>query len=319
MTKKKKFSLEELRNLSAPEVIDRIKNDNYSLLASLEAEHLRKEMVPVGHACNAAVNYFFLSTGPKGNNPKHDKAAQRKLVKILSKLAPGSYTNIPTDPKHGLVVGFNHPSLGEIGRIMAMKTDLMGNRPTCFPVNLPWYESLAPNYRRIERLGFRITPTITPATWKKMELAEGGDLYKSGMRLKKEFLDLYTEMSHDLVKAGGVIFVAPSATRQATVFANKDVFEQKKDIIPTMSVLALRLFADPDLKCDFLPLAVLPPDGYKRGLNFCKNYKLIPGKMMSSEYIREHYFKSKNTKKLPGFDYEFHQRIANELPKKFWY
>ena len=120
-----------------------------------------------------------------------------------------------------------------------------------------------------------------------------------------------------VLKNGGVVFVAPSATRQATVFKNEDEFEKKEDIIPTMSMLALKLYADPEMKCDFLPLAVLPPKGYKRGLNIRKKYKLIPGEMMTSEYIRKKYLKDPKVKRLEGFDWEFHKRIADKLPKSF--
>ena len=31
------------------------------------------------------------------------------------------------------------------------------------------------------------------------------------------------------------------------------------------------------------------------------------------------YFKTKEPKKLDGFDYDFHQRIAAVLPKDMWY
>ena len=121
------------------------------------------------------------------------------------------------------------------------------------------------------------------------------------------------------MREGGVIFVAPSATRQATVFKSKACYDKKEDIIPTMSMLAVRLYSDEDMKCDFLPLAVLPPEGYKRGLNFRKNYRLIPGEIMTADYIRKKFFKHKDTKRLEGFDWEFHKRIADKLPKKFWY
>lgn len=316
---KKIFTKKELKELTAEEVISKIKYENYSLLTTLGAENLRKEMVPVGKVCNAAVNYFFRTTGPKHNEAEHNLAAQRKLVKTLSKLAPGSYKGVPKDLENGLVVGFNHPSLGEIGRIMVMKIDIMGERLTCFPVNLPWYEALAPNYDRIRRLGFIITPTITPSTWKKMNLKEGTVLYEAGNRLKREFRDIYTSLSHNIIKEGGVVFVAPSATRQATVFKNEDVYNKEEDIIPTMSMLALKLFADPEMKCDFMPLAILPPEDYKRGLNFRKKYKLIPGEMMTSSYIRKKYFRDPEVKRLEGFDWDFHKRIADKLPKKFWY
>ena len=319
MAKKKTFSLKELESLSAEEVINKLKHENYSLLATLGSENLRKEMVPVGKACNTAINYFFRTTGPKSNPEKHNMAARKKLVKVLSKLTPGSYKGMPKDLPNGLVIGYNHPSLGEIARILMMKIDVMGDKPMYFPVNLPWYEALAPNSDRIERLGIIITPTITPSTWNKMKLKEGTKKYEIAGRLKREFRNIYTDLSQEAVKNGGVIFVAPSATRQATVFKNEDVYNKKEDIIPTMAVLALKLYANPEVKCDFLPLAILPPEGYKRGLNFYKKYRLIPGEIMTADYIRKKYFKTKNPKRLEGFDYDFHQRIADKLPKHFWY
>lgn len=319
MAKKKIFTKKQLSELSAEEIIEKIKYKNYSLLASLGADGLRKEMVPVGKICNLAINYFFGTTGPKNDEAKHNEAARKKLVKVLSKVTPGTYTGIPKDNKNGLVVGFNHPSLGEIGRILTMKIDIMGDKPMYFPVNLPWYEALAPNFDRIKRLGIIITPTITPSTWKKMHLKEGTSLFEAGSRLKKEFRDIYTKLSHDAILNGGVIFVAPSATRQATVFKNEKVYKKEEDVIPTMSVLALKLYSDPEMNCDFLPLAILPPKNYKRGLNFYKKYRLIPGEKMSAKYIRDTYFKAKNPKRLEGFDYDFHKRIAEKLPKSFWY
>ena len=126
-------------------------------------------------------------------------------------------------------------------------------------------------------------------------------------------------MSHEAVKEGGVIFVAPSATRQETVFKTEEAYHGDGEITPTMSLLAVKLYADPEMKCDFLPMAVLPPKDFSRGLNFRKKYKLIPGKTMTANYIRKKYFKNKNVKKLDGFDLEFHKRIADELPKRFWY
>ena len=313
------FTIKELQTLGAQEIIRKIQQENYSLLASLGAENLRKEMVPVGKACNTAINYFFKTTRSKNNPEEHNKKARKKLVKILSKITPGEYKDMPKDKENGLVVGFNHPSLGEIARILTMKIDIMGDKPMYFPVNLPWYEALAPNYDRIKRLGIIITPTITPSTWKKMNLKEGTELYEAGNKIKREFRDIYTNLSHEAVKNGGVIFVAPSATRQTTVFKNKDVYDKKEDIIPTMSVLAIKLYSDQEINCDFLPMAVVPPEGYKKGLNFFKKYKLIPGEIMTAEEIRKKYFKDKNPKRLEGFDYEFHERIANKMPKKFWY
>ncbi len=320
MAKKKKvFTKQELLNLPAEEIIDKIQHENYSLLNSLGAENLRKEMVPVGKACNTAINYFFSTTGPKSDPEKHNQAARKKLVKILSKITPGDYRSMPKDSENGLVIGFNHPSLGEIARILTMKIDIMGDKPMYFPVNLPWYEALAPNFDRIKRLGIIITPTITPSTWKKMNLKEGTKLHEAGSRLKHDFRNIYTDLSNMAMKNGGVIFVAPSATRQATVFKTEEVYRKEEPIIPTMSMLALKLYSDPEINCDFLPMAVLPPKGYKRGLNFNKKYKLIPGEKMTAAETRKKYFKTKNPERLEGFDWDFHQKIADKLPKEFWY
>ena len=320
MAKKKKiFTKKELAELPAEEIINKIQHENYSLLDSLGAEDLRKEMVPVGKACNTAINCFFKTTGPKNDPEKHNQAARKKLVRVLSKITPGDYKGMPKDSKNGLVIGFNHPSLGEIARILTMKIDIMGDKPMYFPVNLPWYEALAPNFDRIKRLGIVITPTITPSTWRKMNLKEGTYKYEAGSRLKKDFRDIYTNLSHDAMRNGGVIFVAPSATRQTTVFKTEEVYKKEEPIIPTMSMLALKLYSDPEIKCDFLPMAVLPPKGYKKGLNFGKKYKLIPGEKMTAAEIRKKYFKTKNPERLEGFDWDFHQRIADKLPKEFLY
>lgn len=305
--------------MSAEEVINKIKYENYSLLTTLGSDDLRKEMVPVGKVCNIAINYFFSTTGPKRNPEQHNRAARKKLVRILKHLTPGTYRGMPHDTEHGLVVGYNHPSLGEIARILMMKIDVMGDKPMYFPVNLPWYEALAPNFDRIKRLGIIITPTITPSTWGKMNLKEGTNKHDVASRLKRDFRNIYTDLSIEAVKNGGVIFVAPSATRQATVFKNEATYQKKEPIIPTMAMLALKLLSDPAVQCDFLPMAVLPPQGYSRGLNLRKKYRLIPGQIMTADYIRSTYFKTKAPKRLEGFDYDFHQRIADLLPQDFWY
>ena len=310
---KKIFTTKELETLSAAEIIDKIKYENYSLLTSLDAEKLRKEMVPVGKACHLATNYFLTAGTPE--------KARAKLVKTLKKLAPADYQKsaFPHDSKDGLIIGFNHPSLGEILRLVMMKIDIMGEKPMLFPVNLPWYEAIAKDYDKLKSLGILITPTITPSTWKKLSLKEGTKKYDLANKLKRDFRNIYTDFSHETVKNGGVIFVAPSATRQATVFKTKDIYDKKEEVIPTMSVLALKLYQDPEMTCNFLPVAILPPDGYKRSLNFFKSYKLTPANIFTAADIRKTYFKTKNPKRLESFDYDFHERIASKLPKKYWY
>ena len=306
MVQKKTFTPAELDSLSAEEIITKIKNENYSLLKSLDAEKLRKEMVPVGKACHLVAKFF---------------STPAKLSKALKKITPARYDSaeFPTDSKHGLVIGFNHPSLGEIPRLIALKMDLMGDKPMLFPVNLPWYEAIAPDHKMLEKLGIIITPTITPSTWKKLNLAEDSPLYEPTNRLKRSFRNIYTSLSQNTVKNGGIIFVAPSATRQATVFKSKTVYDKQEEIIPTMSVLALKLYADPDMSCDFLPVAILPPTNYGRSLNLFKPYTILANTKMTATAIRKKYFTTAHPKRLENFDYDFHAKIAAKLPKSFWY
>ena len=319
MSEKKVFTREQLEELTPTEINDKIIYENYSLVRTLGGEKLRKEMVPVGKICKTAIDFFINTTGPKNNPEKHKKNARKRLVKVLSKITPGEYKNFPRDAKDGLVVGFNHPSLGEIARILMMKIDVMGDKPMLFPVNLPWYEALASYFDKIKMLGIIITPTITPSTWQKLDIKEDDPFFEVATKIKRGFREMYTDLSCKTIKEGGVIFVAPSATRQKTVFRSKDVYDKKEEVVPTMSILALKLYKDPEMSCNFLPMAVLPPSGYKKGLNFYKKYRLIPGEIMTADMIRENYFKTKEPKRLEGFDYDFHKRIAEKLPREFWY
>ena len=318
---KKTFTDYELKTLSAEEINHKMIYEDYSLLKSLGGEKLRREMVPVGKVCRMVVDYLVRMTGPKKDTSRHAENAQKKLVRVLSRITPGEYDGFSENSQNGLVVGFNHPSLGEIARILTMKIDKMGNRTMLFPVNLPWYEALCKYYDKIKLLGIVITPTITPSTWNKLGLKEGTELYDDATRIKHEFREAYTKESHDIVKNGGVIFVAPSATRQAKVFKTPAVYRKEEDIIPTMAVLALRLLKDPEMNCDFLPMGVLPPKKHGRGLNLYKKYKLIPGELMTADEIRTKYFNKDGSapERLEGFDWDFHKRIADTLPKEFWY
>ena len=168
-------------------------------------------------------------------------------------------------------------------------------------------------------LGIIITPTITPSTWKKLGIKEDSEIYEAASRIKRDFREIYTDLSINIVKDGGMIFVAPSATRQRTVFKTPAVYKKEEDIIPTMSILAIKLLTDGKTVCDFLPVAVLPPKNFKRGLNLFKKYQLLAGDLITADEIRAKYFKTKKPERLDDFDYDFHQKIAEKLPKEFWY
>ncbi len=316
---KNTFSPTDLKKLSSEQIVDKLEHQNYSLLKSLGGEKLRREMVPVGKVCHMVINHVYRVGHKKQPEIRLEKAKAR-IIKTLRKVTPVNYNKATfSQTKDGLVIGFNHPSLGEIGRILLIKFELWGDKPVLFPVNLPWYEALARDYDRLKDLGIIITPTITPSTWKKLNIKEGDKLYEDANRIKHDFREIYTNRSEQVIKDGGMIFVAPSATRQRTVFKTPAVYKKEEEVIPTMSILAIKLLADTKTNCSFLPVAVLPPKGFKRGLNLFKKYQLLAADPMTADEIRAKYFKTKKPERLDDFDYDFHQKIAEKLPKEFWY
>jgi len=321
MAKKKVFTVEELNTLSTEEIIDKINHENYSLLNSLGGEKLRKEMVPIGRVCHAVLKYFYHSRKDLEKDMKNVSRARAKIAKTLKRIAPFEYEAeyFPKSDGRGLAIGFNHPSLGEVLRILSLKFILYPDKTVLWPVNLPWYEAIAKDYDSLSKIGIIITPTLTPSTWQKLQVSEDSPIYDVTLNLKKNLRKVYTKRSSNIINAKGMIFVAPSATRQATVFKSKAVYDKKEDIIPTMSVLAIKLIKETKNECDYLPLAVMPPKKAGRSLNLFKKYTLIPAKPFSTAEIKEKYLDPKNPDRLIGFDYDFHMRIAERLPKKYWY
>ncbi len=321
MAKKKTFSVEQLNTLSTEEIIDKINHENYSLLNSLGGDKLRKEMVPIGRICHIVLKYFYHSREDLEKDLKNISRARSKIARTLGRIAPADYdaSEFPKSDGRGLVIGFNHPSLGEVLRILSLKFILYPDKTVLWPVNLPWYEALAKDYDNLAKIGIIISPTLTPSTWQKLQVSEDSPLYDVTSNLKRNLRKVYTARSVNTINAQGMIFVAPSATRQATVFKNKDVYDKKEDIIPTMSVLAIKIIQETTTECDFLPLGVIPPKKGGRSLNLFKKYTLCPAKPFMSQEIREKYVDKKNPDRLIGFDYDFHMRIAEQLPKKYWY
>lgn len=323
MAKKKIFSVEELTTLTTETIIDKINHENYSLLNSLGGDKLRKEMVPIGKICRVVFKYFYRSRKDQEKDFKNITRARKRIANTLKRIAPFDCDKnaFPTIENEGLVIGFNHPSLGEVLRILSLKFILYPDKTVLWPVNLPWYESIAKDYDNFKKVGIIITPTLTPSTWQKLQVSEDSPIYDTVLNLKKNLRKTYTKLSSEVVKDNGIILVAPSATRQSTVFKTKAVYEQKEEIIPTMSVVATKIIesSKEDIDAILLPLAVKPPKRAGRSLNLFKKYELIPGKSFTLKEVKENYTDPENPAHLKGFDYEFHRRIAEKLPKKFWY
>jgi hypothetical protein len=235
------------------------------------------------------------------------------MSKVLSRTAPMSITSSFPHPSQGIVFGFNHPTLGEIFRLINICITEYPNRKYLFPVNIVWYESLAPFAHRMEMFGLYITPTISPATHEK--LAQKLDALDMRLIdcLESDFNTIYLEKCVEFLDRDDIVMVAPSATRRATLFRDEDEYRGRKRIEPqTMTVLAMKLIHKYQLRCFFIPLAIVPPADGNRGLNLNKLYKIRPCDWFSPNNVRSLCKKDADTG-TRRFEHVFLMRIAHEL------
>ena len=206
-----------------------------------------------------------------------------------------------------LVFGFNHPTLGEIIRLLAVLECEYPNKNFLFPVNIGWYEAVAPVANRMERLGLYITPTITPSTREKMSKILDDEHMKLVDKLTSEFNYDYLELCSKFVAEKNIIMIAPSATRQETVFRNRaQYYGLEKIEPPTMTLIALSLKRAKCRDYLFVPIAVVPPKHRNRRLNLFKIYHISPCAWIPSN-TTEKLCKGRN------FEHFFLARISDEL------
>ena len=310
----KKVNVEEIQSKSREELIDDLNHCRYSILDSIGCKKLRLEMKLPGLASAIIVRYLVWKA--KRNHGENWTTNVRSyLIKLFKKRAP--YTikkgeNVPVN-SGGIVIGFNHPSLGEILRIIALVSKNYPYDNYLFPVNLPWYEALCPVVDKMEEAGFKLTPIVTPSTRRKIEKVAGEKMLKLADELNAKFNTAYMNLCRKFLKNGDVVVVAPSATRQATIFKTDEQLCQKEKIEPsTMSLLTMALTREKDLSSGlkFVPIAVKPQGGFKRGLNLGMMYEFgVAESFTLDEAIdltKERYGECRGRK----FDFEFLARIS---------
>src|SRR5574344_741132 len=209
--------------------------------------------------------------------------ASKKLHKMLDKIDRYRVIgekNLKGTNGMGIVLGFNHPSLGELPRIVRMCNQIFQNpfREILFPVKLSWYESLFPLLDELKCLfSITLTPVITPKLKESM-IKERPEISDTVERMAKRYNSLYLEKSVEVLRHGGVVIVAPSATRKERIFNTFAEPRGEETIEPqTMSLLATAVSKDIFIKCVFIPLTVVPTKNCNKGLNPWKNYTLNIG------------------------------------------
>lgn len=306
-------SIEHIANSNSKQVANALRAGNYSLLESFGCHKMRKEMRLVGFVCRVIL--WISERRARRRSGEFGKNLRLQIASLLNWGAPSKILGVFPQPNRGLVFGFNHPTLGEIIRLIAVCLSEYPNRKYLFPVNIAWYEELAPVAERMEAFGLYITPTITPSTREKMSKIIDAEKMSIIDKLARDFNYDYLAGCNKFIAENNVIMIAPSATRQATVFkTSKQYCGSEKIEPPTMTLIAMSLEKANVLdNCFFVPIAIIPPDKYSRRLNLFKTYKIAPCDYIPPAVIRKNCKNKNSTSKQRMFEHFFLLAIAEEL------
>ena len=317
---RKKISIDELSQKSSEQIIDDMSNARYSLLSSLGCGGIIARFFWVRYACLFFMNMAARKAKRKRyHSLKPNIALKTALAIIFARGAPSVIQPSFPRPNCGFVIGFNHPSLGEIIRLMGV---CMSNYPThkyLFPVNIIWYEALSPVIDRLAEFGFTITPMITPSAIKKLlKRARTPEAKEQVKRLTREFGAIYLEKTAEFIAEKNIVLVAPSAKRKQYLYDSKEQADGLKPIKPdTITKLSEYLFSK-ELEFALLPVAIIPPEGATRGLNLLGVYGIHPCNLISSTEMARREFDGREadgkTRRLERY---FLEKIALELAKNY--
>ena len=261
--------------------------------------------------------YIFLSKLLGGKDWK--LRFRRFIVSVLKRPTPYHLDRGDILPKneHGMIIGFNHPSLGEILRIIELLAKEYPENNYLFPVTLPWFEAFCPIVDKLGSAGIVITPIVTPIVLKKVEEIAGKEQADILTKMNRGFNSEYLKLCKEFLGQGDIIVVAPAATRQRTVYNTDAEIMKKTKIAPqTMSLLISTLSRDDSCKdVEIVPIAVKPGKDFKKGVNVGMNYCLgIADSFTFEEAVKltgEKYGDFNGRR----FDYDFLGRIASKMFK----
>lgn len=312
---KRVFAADELQALSMHSIVQGLENGK-SLLLSLGATKMYQDGNLLRRLCRLVIFWAFQdsrSRDYRAINRYEAEAARKRLLRLLKLIAPVKVVNQAPHPPSAVVIGFNHPSLGEILRFLRMMLDDYYGRQCYFPVTIKFYEVLAPIAVPLRAVGIHLYPIITPAAQAEIS-AELTDLegQKQLHRLMEKLNTGYIKFCKTCMDQCGVLMIAPTATRCPTVFHSYAESIGLEKVRPgTLTILAVKLGAKEPIL--YQPVAVLPPND-QRGLNLFQSYQLT---------FLEQTWAAKNaydqSKRGTEFERFFLTEIARALPKSMHY
>ena len=290
-------TFQELHEMSTNRMIELIQQRRLSVLKSYGRAGIYRSLLIIRWIVGLALRIIFRWKNPEnGQANVIDHPARARTVRLLRKFTPYKATfdhisagkrtvselnantvfQMVEDTSVPLVIGFNHPSLGEIARLLSLCFELFPNKRLVFPVTLPWFEMFASYAPYFRSLGVQITPIVTPhATRTLIKGHENDEKAKRTLSLLRvEFQTRYLKLCVETAKTGGVILLAPSAQRQATVFPDIATFIRNKPTPPVMTMIVRKIMSEGMEKLLVLPCCVIPPKEYTKMLNLFKVYRL---------------------------------------------
>ncbi len=280
------YTLKQLADRNAEDLIEGLEGRKMSILKTAGGKKLLAEMYGVGLLCRAVLALVRIFSGG-GRKGKDIAKMRQKLASFLAWGAPCKVVGKLNRNAKCLVMGFNHPSLGEIIRFIYIHLKYFPDRYSLFPVNLPWYEALAPRAELLYQMGIVMVPILTPSTMKKLKKVTAKSDIEALDSIASMFNHHYMKTIRKMAEEDRcLIWVAPSATRQATVFKNVDELNDRVRIAPqTITLLAMTLKRAKVEDCEFVPIGVAPDKKCGRGLNLFKNYKLAFAASIEWNYV----------------------------------
>ena len=320
LRKRRRLTPELVRELSAKELALGITWGEYSVMKNVRNLPMRVRAAAVRWLMSL-VGWGFFLFHPKA---RHDVTlARAQMARLLRRWFPAETEG--EIPREGaLVVGFHHPSQGEIPRLLLEIFEARPDEEILLPVALNWFEAMVPAMKYLRRFRLRVMPLVTERFLTQLD-AE---------KLRPETLTMLKNVQLKLMReyysAVGValsehcvVMVAPTAQRQTTIFKTRAEYHGQAPLAPVMKAIWRSIRKAGVADAQILPVAVLTfADG--TALNFGRRYRLSFLKPFASEQI-EQILASKTRKMLhPAvanclFDYEFRLRIAAGLPLSLRY
>lgn len=309
----KRISIKKLREKSTGAIIEDLRTGKYSLLDSLDCHDVKREMEKVGKQCRSALKLAEKKAGFYKGDYRHQ--LRQSVIDVLNWSVPSNTIHAFPHIDQGLIIGYNHSTLGEIFRLISICLREYPERKILFPIDIILYEELVGLAPRMEVFGLYIAPVISQKTRDTLADLTNYECMIIVDSLMKGFDQSFLIQSGIFVHERNVVVVAPSTSRQKTVFTSAAASHGFEKIeAQTMTSLAISLSRTGQLKnCCFVPVAVIPPHGASRGLNLFKIYDVVASDWIPPSIVKD---RCKERSTITGdrkFEHYFLNLIADEL------